>query len=349
MRKIIHIDMDCFYAAIEMRDNHLLRHLPIAVGGLAHQRGVISTCNYKAREFGVHSAMPTSYAIRLCPNLNVIPVSMEKYKKVSQQIREIFAKYTNLVEPLSLDEAYLDVSKATHCHGSATLIAKKIREEIFCKTQLTASAGIAPNKCLAKIASDWNKPNGQFVITPVEISPFMQHLSVRKIPGVGKVTENKFRQLGITTCRQLQYYSHNKLIEKFGSFGFRLYHLCRGIDDREIISNRKRKSLSIEQTYSHDLLSLSDCYGELPELVSQLMSRLSKLNKIQLIQKQFVKIKFSDFTQIGAERKIIRFNEAIYEQLIEQAYTKKSAPVRLIGLGVKFNSNEKDNQLNLDF
>ena len=191
MRKIIHVDMDCFYAAVEMRDNPQLRDIPIAIGGSRERRGVISTANYPARKFGVRSAMPTGMALKLCPHLRLLPGRFDAYKEASAQICDIFTRYTPLIEPLSLDEAYLDVTDSPHCHGSATLMAQEIRATIFRETGLTASAGIAPIKFLAKIASDLNKPDGQYVITPPEMAGFLLSLPLAKIPGVGKVSAKK--------------------------------------------------------------------------------------------------------------------------------------------------------------
>lgn len=206
MRKIIHVDMDCFFAAVEMRDNPALRDIPIAIGGSRERRGVISTANYPARKFGVRSAMPTGMALKLCPHLTLLPGRYEAYKEASRQIQAIFSRYTSLIEPLSLDEAYLDVTDSTHCHGSATLIAQEIRQTIFTELQLTASAGIAPVKFLAKIASDLNKPNGQYVITPADVPEFLRTLPLGKIPGVGKVSAAKLEAMGLRTCEDVQKY-----------------------------------------------------------------------------------------------------------------------------------------------
>lgn len=188
MRKIIHVDMDCFFAAVEMRDNPALRDIPIAIGGSRERRGVISTANYPARQFGVRSAMPTAMALKLCPHLTLLPGRFDAYKEASRHVRDIFSRYTSLIEPLSLDEAWLDVTDSPHCYGSATLIAREIRQTIFNELQLTASAGVAPVKFLAKIASDLNKPNGQYVITPADVPDFLKTLPLAKIPGVGKVS-----------------------------------------------------------------------------------------------------------------------------------------------------------------
>ena len=222
-RKIIHIDMDCFYAAVEMRDDPRLKGIPIAVGGAPDRRGVISTCNYEAREFGVHSAMATAYALRLCPQLKVLPGRMSHYQSISRQIRQIFGRYTDLVEPLSLDEAFLDVSDSELFKGSATRIAEDIRKTIKNELDLTASAGVAPNKFLAKICSDENKPDGQFVITPDEVDAFVVKLPVKKISGVGKVTAQRLAKHNIVTCADVREMGEKKLIQLFGGLGELLY------------------------------------------------------------------------------------------------------------------------------
>lgn len=219
MRKIIHVDMDCFFAAVEMRDNPALRDIPIAIGGSRVQRGVISTANYPARKFGVRSAMPTATALKLCPHLTLLPGRFDAYKEASNHIREIFSRYTSLIEPLSLDEAYLDVSDSVHCQGSATLMAQEIRETIHRELNLTASAGIAPVKFLAKIASDLNKPNGQFVIAPHQVAEFVKTLPLAKIPGVGKVSAAKLESMGLRTCADVQNSDLAMLLKRFGKFG----------------------------------------------------------------------------------------------------------------------------------
>ncbi len=231
MRKIIHVDMDCFFAAVEMRDNPALRDIPIAIGGSRERRGVISTANYPARKFGVRSAMPTGMALKLCPHLTLLPGRYEAYKEASRQIQAIFSRYTSLIEPLSLDEAYLDVTDSAHCHGSATLIAQEIRQTIFNELQLTASAGIAPVKFLAKIASDLNKPNGQYVITPADVPEFLRTLPLGKIPGVGKVSAAKLEAMGLRTCEDVQKYDLAMLLKRFGKFGRVLWERSQGIDE----------------------------------------------------------------------------------------------------------------------
>ncbi len=244
-RKIIHIDMDCFYASIEIRENPALADKPVAVGGRAEQRGVLTTCNYIARKFGLHSAMSTAQALKLCPNLVLLPVNMPLYRAVSQQIHQIFQRYTSIIEPLSLDEAYLDVTDCDKCAGSATWIAQEIRQAIFNELHLTASAGIAPLKFLAKIASDQNKPNGQFVIEPKEVSDFVANLPLKKIPGVGKVTSEKLLQMGLVCCADVQKTERHLLLNLFGKMGQRIWQYSHGIDEREIQPHRERKSVVI--------------------------------------------------------------------------------------------------------
>ncbi|USQ15544.1 DNA polymerase IV (plasmid) [Legionella lytica] len=334
LRKIIHIDMDCFYAAIEMRDFPELAHRPIAVGGEADRRGVIATCNYAARSFGVRSAMPTAKARKLCRNLILRPVRMEVYRQESEYIREIFAEYTDLIEPLSLDEAYLDVTESSQCQGSATWIAQEIRARIFNARQLTASAGIAPNKSLAKIASDWHKPNGQKVIKPEEVAAFMVDLPVRKLFGVGPKLEEKLHALNIQTCGDLYYYSLENLVSAFGIMGHRLYELARGIDERPVNPERIRKSISVEETYLQDLPDVSTCIAALPELMTRLEGRIERAGPLD-IHNVFVKLKFSDFQQTTVEMVHERLDVAVFSQLIHEGFLRKNMPVRLLGIGIK--------------
>lgn len=337
MRKIIHCDCDCFYAAVEMRDDPSLRDLPIAIGGKSDRRGVVATCNYKAREYGVRSAMPTGQALKLCPDLVVVPGTMSKYREAAQQIRQIFYRYTDKVEPLSLDEAYLDVTDCTECHGSATLIAEEIRKVIAREVGVTASAGIAPNKFLAKVASDLNKPDGQYVITPPEIDAFVEKLKVKRIFGVGKVTNEKLRRLGIETCGDLQQRPLLELVDKFGVFGKRLHDLSFGRDNREVNANSRRKSLSMERTYSDDLVDQAACLQKLPDLLLELRSRLRRVDSDYLVTKQLIKMKFSDFTSTTVERQVVKgLPIESFEDLCLQAWERGGRSVRLLGLGVRF-------------
>lgn len=334
LRKIIHIDMDCFYAAIEMRDFPELAKKPIAVGGKASQRGVISTCNYAARQFGVRSAMSTAKALRLCRHLIVRPTRMDVYHQESQYIREIFTEYTDLIEPLSLDEAYLDVTHSTHCKGSATWIAQEIRTRIFQTRGLTASAGIAPNKSLAKIASDWHKPNGQMVIKPEDIETFMITLPVRKLFGVGPKMEGKLKAHGILTCEDVQGHSADDLIKEFGVMGQRLYELARGIDNRPVNPHRIRKSISVEETYLVDLPHAEACLKVLPDLLMRLSQRIKGAGELSGIQTVFVKLKFKNFQQTTVEHICDRVDPMLIGRLIQEGYLRKRMPVRLLGVGV---------------
>ncbi len=252
MRKIIHIDMDAFYASVEQRDRPELRGQPVIVGWPA-ERSVVCAASYEARKFGVHSAMPSSRARRLCPDGVFLAPNFEKYRAVSHQIRSIFERHTPLIEPLSLDEAYLDVTEELTGIPSATETAATIRREIRTETELTASAGVAPNKFLAKIASDWKKPDGLFVIRPEQIEAFLVGLPIRRIPGVGKATEKIMTEMGVATVGDLQRFSAEQLVERFGKWGTRLWELARGIDESPVEPSRKRKSWSSESTFPHDI------------------------------------------------------------------------------------------------
>jgi DNA polymerase-4 len=349
-RKIIHCDCDCFYAAVEMRDDPSLRSYPIAIGGKSDRRGVVATCNYKAREYGVRSAMPTGQALKLCPDLVVVPGTMAKYREASMKIRQIFYRYTDKVEPLSLDEAFLDVTDCTQCSGSATLIAQEIRRTIAEEVGVTESAGVASNKFLAKVASDLNKPDGQYVITPQNIAAFVQQLEVKRINGVGKVTNEKLLRLGVKTCGDLQRFELLDLVDKFGVFGKRLHDLCRGIDNRPVNANSRRKSLSVERTYSGDLADQAACMLKLPELLLELRSRLRQVHSDYIVTKQFLKIKFNDFTSTTLERAMTEgLPLESFEALFDEAWQRGARPVRLMGLGVRFiDSGEPGRALQLD-
>ena len=272
VRKIIHLDMDCFYAAIELRERPELVGRPIAVGG-GSPRGVVTTCNYEARAFGVRSAMPGFKARELCPHLIFLPLRFDLYRAISAKIRQILLGYTSQVEPLSLDEAFLDVSGLDRY---AWDIAKELRARILEETGLTSSAGIAPNKMLAKIASDWRKPNGQFAILPEDIEEFMRTLPVGKLWGIGPKSADRFASLGINTCGDLQSLSLTDMVSRFGRWGRQLYDLCRGQDDRPVEPNRVRKSLSNECTYSRNLESLDACQSALDLLIAELLVDLSR-------------------------------------------------------------------------
>jgi DNA polymerase-4 len=252
MRKIIHIDMDAFYASVEQRDRPELRGKPVIVGWPG-ERSVVCAASYEARKFGVHSAMPAVRAMRLCPEAVFVHPDFSRYKEVSQQIRGIFERHTPLVEPLSLDEAYLDVTTELTGIPTATETAETIRQEIKAETHLTASAGVAPNKFLAKIASDWRKPDGLFVIRPHQVEKFLVDLPIRKIPGVGKATERVMTDMGVATVGDLQRFTDEQLVARFGKWGTRLWELARGIDEHPVEPARPRKSWSSENTFPRDI------------------------------------------------------------------------------------------------
>ncbi|TQV84899.1 DNA polymerase IV [Aliikangiella coralliicola] len=352
MRKIIHVDMDCFYAAIEQRDDPSLANLPVAVGGRPHSRGVIATCNYEARRFGVHSAMPSAQAARLCPDLVFVKPSMSKYKDESQKIRKIFHQYTELVEPLSLDEAYLDTTDSPHCHGSATWIAQAICQEIFDKTNLTASAGVATCKFLAKIASDWNKPAGLKVILPEEEMDFIETLPVKKLHGVGKVMSAKLEAMDILTCGELRKVELKLLINKFGKTGKYLFDLCRGIDPRKVKPHSSRKSVSVETTFEENISRWDDCENQLLKLVSSLSRRLERVGNAEQIRKVYVKIKTDKFRLHTAESISQGLDVKLLLALFKRLRDQYPDPIRLLGIGIRFpekNRQKMSRQLNIPF
>ncbi|WP_222330294.1 DNA polymerase IV [Rhizobium leguminosarum] len=294
VRKIIHVDMDAFYASVEQRDNPDLRGKPVAVGG-AGVRGVLTTASYEARVFGIHSAMPSVSAARKCPDLIFVKPRFEVYREVSQQIREIFAEYTSLIEPLSLDEAYLDVTENLKEMPIATEIALEIRERIKAVTGLNASAGISYNKFLAKMASDLNKPNGQAVITPKNGPAFVEGLAVKKFHGVGPATAEKMHRLGIETGADLKTKSLQFLSQHFGKSGGYFYGIARGIDERQVRSDRVRKSVGAEDTFIQDIDDLELARNELKPLADKVWG-YCKSSGIDA-KTVTVKVKYSDFTQ----------------------------------------------------
>lgn len=335
-RKIIHIDCDCFYASIEMRDDPSLRGKPVAVGGKPESRGVVATCNYEARKFGIHSAMASSQAMRRCPQLILLPPRFEAYRAASRQVHGIYRDFTDKIEPLSLDEAYLDVSDAPHCQGSATLMAQAIRERIAAEVGITASAGIAPNKFVAKIASDWNKPDGQFLVRPEAVDAFVSALPVGKLFGVGKVTAAKINELGAQTCLDLRAWPLEKLTRHFGKFGLRLYQLCRGIDERDVSNDQPRRSLSVETTYTPDLPDLDTCWTELQALITDLAQRQARNTDCAHPHKAFVKIRFTDFTHTTVECVSAAPTLDTWSRLLSEGWQRQAKPVRLLGVGLRY-------------
>lgn len=332
-RKIIHIDMDCFYAAIEERENPSLRGKPVAVGG-SRRRGVLTTANYEARKFGCRSAMPVFKAIELCPQLVLLPVRFDLYRAVSSQIRAIFARFTELVEPLSLDEAYLDVS---HLRSAGAVVAREIRAQIREEIGLSASAGIAPNKLVAKIASDWRKPDGQFEVKSAEVGPFMAALPVGRLWGVGSKMREKLAAIGVVTCADLQALDRLELGRRFGKWGLELWELSQGIDDRPVRPHRIRKSLSSETTFGENVLTLPALLPPLLALVEGVAEDLAAKHSERIIRSLVVKLKFADFEKTTVERAGHRLDPAVFEDLLAEAWRRgNSRPVRLIGAGVRF-------------
>ncbi|MEZ8862945.1 DNA polymerase IV [Vibrio sp. 10N.247.311.51] len=347
VRKIIHVDMDCFYAAVEMRDNPAYRNRPLAVGGHEKQRGVLSTCNYEARKFGVRSAMPTGKALQLCPNLLVVPGRMSVYVEISKKIREIFSRYTSIIEPLSLDEAFLDVTDSKQCHGSATLIAESIRRDIWNELNLTASAGIAPIKFLAKVASDLNKPNGQFVIPPQDVQSVIDELPLEKIPGVGKVSIEKLHQAGFFTCKDIKESDYRDLLLKFGRQGASLWKRSHGIDDREVIIERERKSVGVERTFTQNISTYAECWQVIEDkLFPELETRLEKASPSKAIIKQGIKLKFADFQQTTIEHIHASLDREHFKELLSEILKRqKGREIRLLGLSVMLQPKDQMRQL----
>lgn len=348
-RKIIHIDMDCFYASIETRDDPRLIGKPVAVGGSVENRGVLATCNYVARQFGLHSAMSTAQALKLCPDLVLLPVNMPLYKQVSKQIRQIFERYTDLIEPLSLDEAYLDVTDCDKCAGSATWIATEIRQAISSELGLTASAGIAPLKFLAKIASEQNKPNGQFVIKPEEVDNFLAHLPLNKIPGVGKVTYQRLLAMGLQTCTDIQNTSKVLLLERFGKMGLRIWAFSHGIDERKVEPHKVLKSISVETTLKYNIINLSEAIVVLERLYPSLIQRINQaLPTLPLttLHKIGVKLKFADFQVTTLEKTGLTLTQESFALLLRQIWCRTAGrEIRLIGLHLSIPNEKVSHQL----
>jgi DNA polymerase IV len=344
--------MDAFYVSVEIRDNPSLAYKPVAVGGKSDRRGVLSTCNYIARKYGVSSAMPTSVAKQKCPNLIIVPGRMDIYKEVSSQIKEIFELYTDKIEPLSLDEAYLDLTYSSKHKGSATLVAEEIRAEIYRKTKLTASAGIAPLKFLAKIASDQNKPNGQFTIAPEHVMDFIESLELRKIPGVGKVTQSKLTSLGFRTCGDIRKVDKHYLIESLGKLGSILWDRCHGVDQRDVEVSRVRKSVGVERTFEHDMTDKALLVRIIQEkLLPELERRAAPHLKVRKMNKLGVKVKFGDFQQTTKEKRSECINLAVIQNLLDEALERgRGKAVRLLGLHIGLDApNQHVTQLRFPF
>jgi DNA polymerase IV len=312
---------------------------------------VLTTCNYEARKFGLHSAMPTAQAIKKCPNLILVPVNMTLYKQVSAQIHQIFQRYTDIIEPLSLDEAYLDVTHSQKCSGSATWIAQEIRQAIFDELNLTASAGVAPLKFLAKIASDMNKPNGQFVIKPNEVSEFIKTLSLNKIPGVGKVTSQRLLNMGLKTCADIQNFDQIVLLNQFGKAGKRIWDFSHGIDDREIQAHRERKSIGVERTLSENIRHLEQGVALLDNIYTELIRRIERSAPnipLTAFRKIGVKLKFEDFQVTTLEKTGLPLSLKSFQQLLEQIWQRSHGKsIRLVGLHVNLPEENHLEQMSL--
>ncbi|NJB81445.1 DNA polymerase IV [Wenyingzhuangia aestuarii] len=341
-RKIIHVDMDAFFASVAQLDHPELRGKAIAVGGDG-RRGVIAAASYEARKFGVKSAMAGSLAKKMCPHLIFVGTDFARYKEISNQVREIFYEYTDLVEPLSLDEAYLDVTTNKKGMQSATLIAEEIRKEIFKRTGLNASAGIAPNKFVAKIASDINKPNGQKTIVPSEVIPFLETLQIRKFYGVGKVTTQKMYQLGIFTGADLKSKTLAFLEQHFKSSAQHYYNIVRGIHTSPVRPSRTRKSVGAEHTYLENLTSEIFILKKLETLSSEIEKRLLKSDvKGRTIT---LKIKYSDFSQTTRSKTLTNFihlQTDIFPVVKELLYQNElNESVRLLGISISNLDNEE--------
>ena len=337
IRKIIHVDMDAFFAAVEQRDNPELRGKPVIVGGRPGGRGVVSTCSYEARKFGVHSAMPTNKAYQLCPHGIFVRGRFDAYKEASEIIRDIFYDYTDLVEPLSLDEAFLDVTENYKGNPSATLVAKEIRSRIFEATQLTASAGVAPNKFLAKVASDFNKPDGLTVVTPDKVASFLEELPIKKFFGVGKVTQQKMYSLGIKTGADLKAWSEIDLVKAFGKPGRFYYKIVRGIDNREVKPHRTRKSYGKEQTFKEDIGDLdwiNNFLDELSQTIAEGMKKIPTTGKTITL-----KVRYKNFDTVTRSSSLSHYTNdkteisTIARQLLEQTDAGKRE-IRLLGISL---------------
>lgn len=352
-RKIIHVDMDAFFTSVEQRDNPALQGRPVAVGG-SGKRGVIAAASYEARKYGVRSAMPGAQAVKLCPHLIFVPHRFEAYREVSNQIRSVFSEYTDLIEPLSLDEAFLDVTDNKKQLKSAINIANQIRRKIYQRTQLTASAGVSVNKFLAKIASDINKPDGITVILPEEVESFLETLEIDKFFGVGKATSAKMKGMGIFTGADLKKYSLIELAERFGKFGRYIYYAVRGEDNRPVRANRIRKSISKETTYNNNLVS----YDAVKEGISKLSGELhNSAEKRNILGRTInLKLRFGDFETLTRSKTINHFindSQQITQLCLEliEDLNLMDKGVRLLGVGLSnLNTEMKaDLQLRFDF
>ncbi len=356
MRKIIHVDMDAFYASVEQRDNPALRGQAVIVGGRPDSRGVVAACSYEARAFGIHSAMPSAEAARRCPQAIFVKPRFEVYKRVSAHVHEVFREFTEIIEPLSLDEAYLDVSNSDLFEGSAVRMAREIRAEIRTRTALVASAGVSYNKFLAKLASDHDKPDGLYCVLPEQGEAYVASLPVGRFHGVGRVTEARMHALGIDTGADLRALSLAELESEFGKSALWYFNIARGIDERPVRVSRTRKSMGGERTFSRDLTDPARMMDVLGELASDVFQDLGQ--RELLARTVTVKVRFSDFetlTRAHSERSQ-PVNAAIIRRalpvLLERALAQRPGPrVRLLGIsfsGLAHRGDDRPRQLELD-
>lgn len=326
--------MDSFFASLEIRDKPELKNKPVAVGGKAHERGVLTTCNYIAREYGLHSAMSTKKALSLCKNLIVLPVDIDKYKRESKEIFKVFKCYSKKIEPISIDEAYIDVTDSDYCESDPEKMAYQIRSCIWKDFKITASAGISCNKLLAKICSDWKKPNDQYSLSDDKVSDFIKDIRLDMIPGIGKVNFKKCINLNMKYCKDMYIYSIDELEKIFGSYGANLYNLIRGIDQRDVNVNKIRKSISVEDTFLEDIKNVESCISKIDFLYKKLIQRC-RINEISQnsVKEIFIKVKFNDFKVISRQSKCNTLNLKSYIQLLTNNINSPIKPIRLLGLG----------------
>lgn len=335
VRKILHIDMDAFYASVEQRDHPELRGRPVIVGGKPESRGVVAACSYEARAFGIHSAMPSARAYKLCKEAVFMLPRFDAYREASQKIRQVFAEFTELIEPLSLDEAYLDVSESAQQHGSATQVARLIKKRIKQEINLTASAGVSFNKFLAKIASDMDKPDGLYVIRPEVAQQFIENLPIRKFFGVGKVTEKKMQSLGIFTGADLKALDKIQLQTQFGRTGEYYYNIARGVDNRPVKAHSKRKSIGVETTFASNVVDKAIIWQKLLQFAEKMETALE--NKQMTARTLTLKVRYADFTLITRSKTLDGVFQSQQDisgtlpELLRKTEVGKR-PIRLIGI-----------------
>ncbi|MEH6346649.1 MAG: DNA polymerase IV [Bermanella sp.] len=346
VRQVLHVDCDCFFAAVEMRDQPKYKDVPIAIGGASDRRGVISTCNYPARKYGVRSAMASSQALKLCPNLILLPGNMEKYHNASAQVMDVLKQYAVSFEPVSVDEAFIELPVTSDAEG----VSRQIRQQILSEVGITVSVGIAPNKFLAKIASDWNKPDGQFRVSASEVDGFVARLPVKLIPGVGPKSAEKLGNLGIHTCQDVRDVPPEWLKARLGKFGEILIQRAHGEDVRQVKIRGQRKSISIEHTFPSDLNKVSEIGEALHIMWPKFLERVQRAQLKPENLAPFVKVKFADFhvTTLAKHNRKVNFED--YLGLLYEASQRDTQSIRLLGIGAKLlHGATSSQQLNLPF